>query len=63
MRMADVIETKAEIVAVACPGCSAMLEGVVEPRPEVKDIAELMVDALIKNTGEGVVESMVGDGV
>jgi Fe-S oxidoreductase len=63
MRMADVIETKAEIVAVACPGCSAMLEGVVEPRPEVKDIAELMLDALIENTGEGLVESMVGSSV
>jgi Fe-S oxidoreductase len=57
MRMADVIETKAEIVAVACPGCSAMLEGVVEPRPEVKDIAELMLDALIEETSEGVVEN------
>ena len=49
MRMADVIETKAEIVAVACPQCNLMLEGVVGPRPEVKDIAELMVDALIED--------------
>ena len=64
MRMADVVETKAEIVAVACPQCNLMLEGVVEPRPEVKDIAELMLDALIEggieNTGEGVVVNMVG---
>jgi Fe-S oxidoreductase len=60
MRMADVIETKAEIVAVACPGCSAMLEGVVEPRPEVKDIAELMLDALIEKADEAVVEDLVG---
>ena len=39
----------AEIVAVACPQCNLMLEGVVGPRPEVKDIAELMVDALIED--------------
>jgi Fe-S oxidoreductase len=46
MRMDDAKSTGAEIVAVACPGCSLMLEGVVEPRPEVKDIAELMLEAL-----------------
>jgi Fe-S oxidoreductase len=46
MRMDDAKSTGAEIVAVACPGCSLMLEGVVEPRPQVKDIAELMLDAL-----------------
>jgi len=52
MRMADVVATSAEIVAVACPGCNLMLEGVVEPRPKVKDIAELMLDALIEPTAE-----------
>ncbi|MFT4994995.1 MAG: Fe-S oxidoreductase, partial [Paraglaciecola sp.] len=46
MRMEDAKATGAEIVAVACPQCSLMLEGVVEPRPQVKDIAELMLDAL-----------------
>ncbi|MFT7412434.1 MAG: Fe-S oxidoreductase [Paraglaciecola sp.] len=46
MRMDDAKSTGAEIVAVACPGCSLMLEGVVEPRAQVKDIAELMLDAL-----------------
>jgi Fe-S oxidoreductase len=46
MRMDDAKSTGAEIVAVACPGCSSMLEGVVEPRAQVKDIAELMLDAL-----------------
>ena len=46
MRMEDAKSTGAEIVAVACPGCSQMLEGVVEPRPQVKDVAELMLDAL-----------------
>ncbi|NRA52680.1 MAG: (Fe-S)-binding protein [Gammaproteobacteria bacterium] len=48
MRMEDAKATSAEIVAVACPQCSLMLEGVVEPRPQVKDIAELLLDALIE---------------
>ncbi|TLX64453.1 dimethylglycine demethylation protein DgcB [Stutzerimonas nosocomialis] len=48
MRMADIRETGAELVAVGCPQCTAMLEGVVGPRPEVKDIAELVADALIE---------------
>jgi Fe-S oxidoreductase len=38
--------TGAAIVAVACPNCTAMLEGVVGPRPEVRDIAELVAHAL-----------------
>lgn len=53
MRMADIKETAAEVVAVGCPQCTAMLEGVVGQRPEVKDIAELVADVLI----EGVVEA------
>lgn len=52
MRMVDIKETAVELVAVGCPQCTAMLEGVVGPRPEVKDIAELVADVLI----EGVVE-------
>ena len=48
MRMEDIRETRAEVVAVGCPQCTAMLEGVVEPRPLVKDIAELVADALIE---------------
>ncbi|MDP3846772.1 MAG: dimethylglycine demethylation protein DgcB [Pseudomonas sp.] len=47
MRMLDIKETGAELVAVGCPQCTAMLEGVVGPRPEVKDIAELVVEALL----------------
>ena len=46
MRMDDIRETGAELVAVGCPQCTAMLEGVVEPRPLIKDIAELVADAL-----------------
>ncbi|MDP3816260.1 dimethylglycine demethylation protein DgcB [Pseudomonas sp.] len=48
MRMGDIKETGAELVAVGCPQCTAMLEGVVGPRPEVKDIAELVADVLIE---------------
>lgn len=49
MRMVDIKETAAELVAVGCPQCTAMLEGVVGPRPEVKDIAELVADSLIEH--------------
>jgi len=48
MRMDDIRETGAERVAVGCPQCTAMLEGVVEPRPLIKDIAELVAEALIE---------------
>jgi dimethylglycine catabolism B len=48
MRMADIRETGAELVAVGCPQCTAMLEGVVAPRAEVKDLAELVADALVE---------------
>ena len=49
MRMQDIRETAAEVVAVGCPQCTAMLEGVVEPRPLIKDIAELVADALLED--------------
>ncbi|GHB24019.1 (Fe-S)-binding protein [Salinicola rhizosphaerae] len=48
MRMEDVRETGATTVAVACPQCTAMLEGVVEPRPQIRDLAELVAEALIE---------------
>jgi Fe-S oxidoreductase len=50
MRMEDIRQTGAELVAVGCPQCTAMLEGVVEPRPMIKDIAELVADALLEDT-------------
>lgn len=59
LRMVDVKETEAEVVVVACPQCSLMLEGVVAPRPEVLDIAELLLQALpveLQPPLEGVVE-------
>lgn len=48
MRMAEIRATGAAVVAVGCPQCTAMLEGVVEPRPEVKDIAELLAAQLVE---------------
>ncbi len=53
MRMEDIRETGAELVAVGCPQCTAMLEGVVEPRPMIKDIAELVADALLEREVPG----------
>lgn len=47
LRMDQARATGAAVMAVACPGCTTMLEGVVGPRPEVRDIAELVRDAMI----------------
>ena len=44
--MADARVTGAAVVAVACPQCTAMLEGVVGPRPDVIDVAELVAQAV-----------------
>ncbi|WP_321333455.1 DUF3483 domain-containing protein [Breoghania sp.] len=44
-RMDQARATGADCVAVACPNCTAMLEGVVEPRPDVREIAELVLEA------------------
>jgi len=46
IRMEDARATGAGLVAVACPNCAAMLEGVVQPRPEVRDLVELLADSL-----------------
>ncbi|MBS9404751.1 (Fe-S)-binding protein [Halomonas sp. TRM85114] len=53
MRMNDVRETGAELVAVGCPQCTAMLEGVVDTPAEVRDIAELAADALVLESDPG----------
>ncbi|SEL88296.1 (Fe-S)-binding protein [Halomonas daqiaonensis] len=53
MRMNDVRETGAELVAVGCPQCTAMLEGVVDTPAEVRDIAELVADALVLESDSG----------
>ncbi len=50
IRIADARTIGAELVAVACPQCTAMLEGVADgkdwQRPEVLDIAELLAASL-----------------
>jgi Fe-S oxidoreductase len=46
LRMEQARATGAATVAVACPNCAAMLEGVVGPRPAVADLAELLEAAL-----------------
>ncbi|AOK31532.1 MULTISPECIES: (Fe-S)-binding protein [Burkholderia] len=46
IRIADARAVGAEVVAVGCPNCTAMLEGVVGPRPDVLDIAELVAASL-----------------
>ena len=46
IRIADARSVSADVVAVGCPQCTAMLEGVVGPRPEVLDVAELVAAAL-----------------
>jgi Fe-S oxidoreductase len=50
IRMNDARDTGAAVVAVACPQCTAMLEGVVGDRPEVLDIAELVAASLERVT-------------
>ena len=47
MRIDDAKAINAGTVAVACPQCNAMFEGVVAPRPDIKDVAELMLDAAV----------------
>ncbi|MGH8501574.1 MAG: DUF3483 domain-containing protein [Gammaproteobacteria bacterium] len=42
VRMDHVRATAADTVAVACPNCAVMLEGVTQPRAEVTDVAELL---------------------
>jgi Fe-S oxidoreductase len=46
IRMEHARATGAPILAVACPNCAVMLEGVVGPRPAVIDVAELLEAAL-----------------
>lgn len=48
VRMEHVRATGAAVVAVACPNCAVMLEGVVAPRPDVVDLAELVLAATVE---------------
>jgi Fe-S oxidoreductase len=46
IRIIDANSIGAEVVAVACPNCTFMLEGVVGPRPVVMELAELVEQRL-----------------
>ena len=46
IRIQDARTIGAELVAVGCPQCTSMLEGVVGNRPDVLDIAELVASAM-----------------
>lgn len=46
LRMAQAAETGAGVVAVACPTCTAMLEGVTGRTAEIRDVAELVLMAV-----------------
>jgi Fe-S oxidoreductase len=46
VRMEHARAAGAGLVAVACPNCAVMLEGVVAPRPAVVDLAELVQQAV-----------------
>jgi Fe-S oxidoreductase len=48
IRIVDARTIGAEVVAVACPNCTFMLEGVVGPRPAVMELAELVEQRLGK---------------
>ncbi|WP_431024165.1 (Fe-S)-binding protein [Halomonas sp. H5] len=60
MRMNDVKESGAELVAVGCPQCTVMLEGVVDATAEVRDIAELVADALVARPAAGATHRTAG---
>ena len=46
IRMDHARETGAPVVAVGCPSCALMLEGVTGRRPEVRDLAEILLEAV-----------------
>lgn len=46
LRMDDARATQTKQLVVSCPGCMTMLTAVSGPRPEVRDIAELVRDAI-----------------
>ena len=46
IRMNEIHEVDAKTVAVACPNCMTMLEGVVQDKTEVVDVVELVAEAV-----------------
>ncbi|WP_370876811.1 DUF3483 domain-containing protein [Ancylobacter amanitiformis] len=63
IRMAQAAATGAGIVAVACPQCSAMLDGVTGERPEVHDIAELVLMAVEAGSAKAARKDAAGKDV
>ena len=49
MRMDDIRACDVNTVAVGCPNCKVMLEGVVEPRAEVVDVISLVAQSMHMN--------------
>ena len=46
LRMDQARATGGQVVAVACPNCAVMLEGVVGPGPRIADVAELLLESV-----------------
>jgi len=46
IRMQEARATGAGTLVVACPTCTTMLEGVAQPRPAVRELAELLLESL-----------------
>lgn len=46
IRMQEARATGAETLVVACPTCTIMLEGVAQPRPAVRELAEMLLESL-----------------
>ena len=51
LRMAQAQDAGARIVAVGCPGCTAMLEGATGAPATIRDVAELVLDAALAGMG------------
>lgn len=51
LRMGQAAAVGAAVVAVGCPGCTAMLEGVAGAPAEVRDLAELVLAAVVREPG------------
>jgi Fe-S oxidoreductase len=46
LRMQEARDTGAGTVVVGCPTCTIMLEGVAQPRPAVREVAEMLLEAV-----------------
>lgn len=46
LRVQEARNTGADTIVVGCPTCTIMLEGVAQPRPDVREIAEILLEAV-----------------